>query len=88
MQKFILNPFRKSYYEHFPSAVDNSKVVLAAVNSSYRQFRIIPISQTEINNWKKLLNAEIRYCADVNDVIKVASDNPSATVYTILDANV
>ena len=88
VQKFILNPFRRSHYEHFPSAVNNSKVILAAVNSTYRQFKTIPINQREVNNWKKLLNADIRYCTDVYDLIKLANDNPSTTVYAILDANV
>jgi hypothetical protein len=61
---------------------------LAAVNSTYRQFRTIPFNQREVNNWKKLLNADIKYCTDVYDVIKMASDNPSTTVYAIWDANV
>jgi hypothetical protein len=62
-------------------------VTLAAVNSTDRQFKTIPINQREVNNWKKLLNADIRYCTDVYDLIKLANDNPSTTVYAILDAN-
>jgi hypothetical protein len=35
-----------------------------------------------------LLNADIKYCSDVYDLIKLAGDNPSTTIYAILDANV
>jgi hypothetical protein len=35
-----------------------------------------------------LLNADIKYCSDIHDVIRLATDNPNTTVYTILDANI
>jgi len=71
VQKFILNPFRRSHYEYFPSCVFNQKVMLAPVNSTYRQFKTIPLNQREVNNWKKLLNADIRYCTDVYDLMRL-----------------
>lgn len=45
IQKFIINPFRRNYYEYFPSAVSNPKVMLVPVNSSYKQFKTIPLNQ-------------------------------------------
>lgn len=72
IQKFIINPFRRNIYEYFPSAVSNSKIMLAPVNSSYRQFKTIPLNQREVNNWKRIINADIKYCSDAYELIRIA----------------
>lgn len=88
VQKFIINPFRRNIYEYFPSAVSNPKVMLVSVSSSYKLFKTIPLNQKELNNWKKVLNADINYCSDVYQLIRLAEQNPNTTIYAILDANI
>jgi hypothetical protein len=46
------------------------------------------LNQREVNNWKRILNAEIKYCSDVYEVVRFAEENPKTTVYAIVDANI
>lgn len=45
VEKFILNPFRRSYYDFFPSSVNNKKVILAPVNVKNKSYENIPLNQ-------------------------------------------
>jgi len=46
------------------------------------------LNQREVNNWKRILNADIKYCSDAYDLMRIAEENPKMMVYAIIDANI